>query len=147
MTNTDIKYNTLIGMLRNAKPIERDPDLLTDEIMRSISMQHKNKASLVFVWVRPLLTTAAVILLSLFFYQQVQTTNPLKNTSISGNIKVSFLHKPGCNTDLTSKLPENRKLLNEYICYMKSNQAENEKSKQFYRKYLPKIKKLLYNNY
>jgi hypothetical protein len=138
MTNTETKYSTLIGKLRNAKPVDSNPDLLTDEIMCSISMHPRKKASLVFSWVRPLLTAAAVFLLGLFLYQQAETTNNLQKVNASVLVKLAPFHKPDCITYSTSKLPENRKLLNEYICYMKSNQAENENSKQFYRKYLPK---------
>lgn len=138
MTNSETKYNTLIGNLRNAKPVDRNSDLLTDEIMRSISLVHKNKAYLMFVWARPLMTAAAIFLLGLFFYQQVDSTNTLQEVTSAKYVILAPHYQPDCDADSTIKLPENRKLLNEYICYMKSNQAENEISKQFYLKYLPK---------
>lgn len=138
MTNTETKYNSLIRKLRNATPVDGNPDLLTDEIMRSISLEHKNKASLMFVWARPLMTAAAIFLLGLFFYQQVETTNTLQEVTYAKYVILTPHHKLDCDADSTINLPENRKLLNEYICYMKSNQAENEISKQFYLKYLPK---------
>lgn len=138
MTNTETKYNSLIGKLRNATTVDGNPDLLTDEIMRSISLQHNNKASLMFVWARPLMTAAAIFLLVLFLYQQVETPNALREVTSAKYVILAHHHKPDCGADSTIKLPENRKLLNEYICYMKSNQVENEISKQFYLKYLPK---------
>lgn len=138
MTNTETKYNSLIGKLRNAEPVDANPDLLTDEIMRSISLEHRNKTSLILAWVRPLMTAAAAFLLGLFFYQQAETTNSFQEVTSAKYAILMPLHKPDCNAETTNKLPENRKLLNEYLCYMKSNQAENENSKQFYLKYLPK---------
>lgn len=138
MTNTETKYSTLIGKLRNAKPVDGNPDLLTDKIMQSISLQKQNKTTLILAWVRPLMTAAAVFLLGLFFYQQSETTNSFQEVISAKYAILTPLHKPDCDADLTLKLPENRKLLNQYICYMKSNLAENENSKQFYLKYLPK---------
>lgn len=137
MTDTKTKYNTLIGKLRNAKPVDGNPDLLTDEIMRSINMRHKNRTSTGLVLTRQLLTAAAVFLLGLFFYQQAETTSAFQDVPVSGYANLPPLHKPDCNSESTMKLPENRKWLKEYICYMKSNQAENENSKQFYQKFLP----------
>jgi len=138
MTNTEKKYIALIGKLRNAKPVDGNPDLLTNKIMQSISLHQKSVTSRLLVWVRPLMTAAAIFLLGLFFYQQSETTNDPQEITVSRDIKLTPLHKPNCNSEPTMKLPENRKLLNEYICYMKSNRAENQNSREFYRKHLPK---------
>jgi len=138
MKNTESKFNELIGKLRNAIPVDGNPDLLTDEIMRSIRLQHKNSASLWLVWVRPLLTAAAMFLLGLFFYQQAETTNNLQDVGVSGYVKLPPVQEPECNSESAAKLTENSKLLSGYICYMKSNQAENRNSREFFRKYLPK---------
>lgn len=138
MKNTESKYNELIAKLRNAKPVNGNPDQLTDEIMRSIRLQHKIRSFNGLVWVRPLMTAAAMFLLGLFFYQQAESTNNLQEDAASVVIKLTPLQiqKPDCNSKLTQELPENKKLLNEYICYMKSNQAENQNSREFYHKYL-----------
>jgi hypothetical protein len=138
MKNTEKKYNALIGKLRNAIPVDGNPDLLTNKIMQSISLHPKSAPSRLLVWVRPLMTAAAIFLLGLFFFQQYETTNYPQEIAASRDIKLTPLYKPNCNSESTMKLQKNRKLLNEYICYMKSNQAENENSKQFYLKYLPK---------
>jgi hypothetical protein len=138
MKNTESKYNELIGKLQNAIPVDGNPDLLTDEIMRSIRLQHKNRTSGWLVWVRPLLTAAAMFLLGLFFYQQAETTNNLQDVGVSGYVKLPPVQEPECNSESAAKLTENSKLLSGYICYMKSNQAENRNSREFFRKYLPK---------
>lgn len=143
MTNTETKYNSLIVKLRNAKPVDANLDLLTDEIMRSISLQHRNKTSLILARVRPLMTAAAVFLLGLFFYQQAETTNSFQEVTSSKYAILIPLHKPDCDANSTIKLPKNRKLLNEYLCYMKSNQVENENSKQIYLKYLTKNQEII----
>lgn len=138
MANTEAKYDKFIEKLRNAKPVDGNSDLLTDEIMRAIQLKPKNKAYIGLLWVRPLMTAAAIFFLGLFFYQQTGTTNNLQESTVSEELKLTPLHNPVCNTESTLKLPEKRKLLNEYICYMKSNQAENQNSREFYYKYLPK---------
>jgi len=137
MTDTEAKYKILIDRLKNAKPRVADPDLLTDEIMLSISLQNRNTASRLIVWVRPLMTAAALFLLGLFLYQQLETHATIQDFTLVKSVKPSFLNKINCSSESTLKLSENRKLINQYICYMRNNMAENENSKQFYLKYLP----------
>ncbi|MFA5972127.1 MAG: hypothetical protein WC780_07240 [Lentimicrobiaceae bacterium] len=140
MTNTETKYEILVDRLRNVKPVATNPEMLTDEIIASIARQNETAATPFLAWVRPVMTAAALFLLGLLSYQQVETTNVIQETSVSRFVKPAFQNKANCSSDAALKLPENRKLLNKYICYMKSNQAENENSKQFYQKFLPKNK-------
>lgn len=140
MTNTETKYKILVDRLRNVKPVATNPDILTDEIMASIARQNNTAVTQIIIWMRPVMTAAALFLLGMLLYQQVETTHVIQETSVSKYVKPVFQNKANCSSDSTLKLPENRKLLNQYICYMKSNQAENENSKQFYLKFLPKNK-------
>jgi hypothetical protein len=136
MAKTETKYKLLINRLANAKPVADNPGLLTDEIMRTIRL-HKKTSTRMLVWVRPFMTAAAIFLFGLFFYQQSGTMNNLQEATALRTVKLTP-HNQDCSSELTPILPEKRKLLNEYICYMKSNQVENEKSKNFYLKYLSK---------
>jgi hypothetical protein len=140
MADTETKYKILIDRLREVKPIAGNPELLTDEIMQAIGLQHQNSASRLIVWVRPLMTAAAVFLFGLFLYQQHETTDIIQDNTLTQYVKPTFLNKTNCSSESTFNLSENRKLLNKYICYMRNNMAENEQSKQFYQKYLPKYR-------
>jgi len=143
MTDKENEYNILIGRLRDAKPVAGNPELVTDEIMRTIGSHSQNTTPRMLVWVRPLMTAAAVFLFGLFLYQQFETTDTMQDITIAEYTKPSFLNKTNCSSDSTLNLSENRKLLKQYICYMRSNMAENENSKQFYQKYLPKTRSLI----
>lgn len=143
MTDKDKEYNILIGRLREAKPVAGNPEILTDEIMQAISSRNQNTASLILAWVRPLMTAAALFLFGLFSYQQFETNDTMPEISQAKYIKPSFLNKTNCNPASTSNLSENSKLLKQYICYMRSNMAENGNSKQFYQKYLSKNRSLI----
>ncbi len=136
MTTDNTKYNTLVNRLREVKPVPSDADLLTHDIMQAISRQNNNIPQQILIWMRPIMTAAAVFLLGLFFYQQVETTNTTQVYTASKYVNQAVLKKMNCNAETTIRMTENRKLLNQYICYMKSNQAENENSKQLYLKYV-----------
>jgi hypothetical protein len=138
MTDTETKYKTLIDKLRAEKPVAGNPVIMTDEIMHSISLQHKKAMPGFLVWFRPLMTAAALFFFSLFLYQQVESTDKIFDNAHVKHINPSLIIKPDCNSDSTMSLSENRELLKQYICYMRSNIVENENSKQFYHKYLPK---------
>lgn len=143
MTDTETKYKLLIHGLRNAKPGAGNPDLLTDEIMQAIRLQHKKTTTRFLIWVRPAMTAAALFLFSLFLYLQLETTDTTEDVTQAKYVKPLFLSKTVCSSDSTLDLSENRKLLNQYICYLRSNIAENENSKQFYQKYLPKNRSII----
>lgn len=140
MTDTEIKYKILISRLRDTKPDTGNPDLLTNEIMQAIRLKHQNTTSGLLAWIRPLLTVAALFLIGLFLYQQFETIDNVQDTNITGYIKPEFENETNCSSYSTLNLSENRKLLNQYICYMTRNTAENENLKQFYQKYLSEYK-------
>lgn len=140
---TETKYKILIDRLRNAKPDAGNPDLLTDKIMQAINLQHKKATPGLLVWIRPLMTAATLFLFGMFLYQQLETTDAFQDNTLAKYVKPSFLNKTDCSSDSTLNLSENRKLLNQYICYLRSNIAENETSKQFYQKYLPKNRSII----
>lgn len=138
MTDTEKKYNVLINRLKEARPVDGNPGLLTDEIMKAIRLQHKKAKPGLIVWIRPLMAAASLFLFGLFLYQQLETTDAVQDITRVQFVKPSFQHKTDCSSASTINLSRNRKLLNQYMCYMKSNMAENESSKQFYQKYLAK---------
>jgi hypothetical protein len=140
MTSTEKKYEILLNRLRDLKPVADNPDILTDKIMVSIGRQKNSANPKILVHLHTLMTAAAVFLLGLLTYQQVVTTDYTHEISISNYVKPVIHPKTNCGSDLTLKLPENSKLLIQYICYMKNNQVENNNSKQLYRKFLPKNK-------
>jgi hypothetical protein len=143
MTDTETKYKILIERLSNAKPNAGNPDLLTDEIMQAIRLQQKKSTPGLLVWIRPLMTAAALFLFGMFLYQQLETTDTFQDNTLTQYVKPSFLNKTNCSSDSTLNFSENKKLLNQYICYLRSNIAENETSKQFYQKYLPKNRSII----
>lgn len=138
MTDTESKYKILIDRLRDTKPVTGNPDLLTDEIMQAIRLQHKKAKQGLIVWIRPLMAAASLFLFGLFLYQQLETTDAVQDITRVQFVQPSFQDKKDCSSASTINLSQNRKLLNQYMCYMKSNMAENESSKQFYQKYLAK---------
>jgi hypothetical protein len=138
MTSTEKKYEILLDRLRNKKPVADNPDILIDKIMDSIGRQKNTSTPQIFVYLHAVMTTAAIFLLGLLLYQQVTTTIYTHEISISNYVKPVIHPKTNCGSDLSLKLPENSKLLIQYICYMKNNQVENNNSKQLYRKFLPK---------
>ncbi len=138
MTNKNTKYDTLIARLRDAKPVVPDADMLTDEIMLAISKQNKNTSYRVLNWFRPFMTAAAMFLLGLFLYQQLENTGSVQQVTAANYDKHILKKTLNCTLDSKMNLTEKRKLLNQYICYMKINRTENENLKLFYLKYLPK---------
>lgn len=138
MTDTEKAYNDLIGKLRVTKPVAGNPEQVTEEIMRAIGSIHRNNETRWLVWVRPLMTAASLFLFGLFLYQQFETNSSMPEITQAKYIKTSFLNKTNYCSASTSNLSENNKLVKQYICYMRTNMAENENSKQFYQKYLPK---------
>lgn len=140
MTDTETRYKNLIGRLRETRPDAGNPDLLTDEIMHAINLHHKKTAPRLLVWIRPLMTAASLFLFGLFFYQQVETDDIVQDTKITIHIKPVPENETNCGSSSTMNLSENRKLLNKYVCYLRSNMAENKNSKQFYQKYLPEYR-------
>jgi hypothetical protein len=143
MTDKEKEYNILIGRLREAKPVAGNPELMTDEIMLAISSRNQNTAPRLLVWMRPLMTAAALFLFGLFLYQQFESTDTKQDITIAGYIKPSFHNKTNCSSASTLNLSENSKLLKQYICYMRSNIAENENSKQVYQQYLLRTRSLI----
>jgi len=131
-------YETLIGKIRDAKPLPEDPDALTESIMKVIQEKQQQKGLHIPAWVRPLMTSAAVFLLGLFIYQQLETTNNTQEAVTIQPAKIDLVVTSKCIPDETKNTTKNRRLLNQYICYLKSNMMANENSKSFYIKYLPK---------
>lgn len=141
MTTQDSKYNSLINTLRKSKPVSENAELIIENIMLSVQENRRIKPNKIIVWMRPLLTSAALVLLGLLFYQ----TNNVETIRNSDNqfksVNFTFVKKEPCGSFSTGKFQRSTNLMSQYKCYMRSNHLENEVSKKIYSKYLAKIQK------
>jgi hypothetical protein len=141
MPNQDSKYDSLINTLRNSKPVAENAGIITERIMLSVQGNKRIRPNKIIVWLRPLLTSAALVLLGLLFYQTSSVEN-IKNEDQSGRtVKLVLIQKDYCGFISTGKMQVTTALFSQYKCYMRSNSLENEVSKKVFSKYLSQIQK------
>jgi hypothetical protein len=128
MENIDNKLDNLIGMLRQQNPELNKAELLTDSIMNQVgNKSHRSKLP-VLIWVRTISSSAAVLLIGLFLYQQTEAE------SIASNYQPKHCIKNNINIDsiCMQNLNENRtNLVETYRCHLQQNSIKNNQYKAY----------------
>ena len=118
MTGEDKKYEQVVKMLRNSKPILTDNDIVTEKIIRQLQ-EEKSKISipeLIFEylfgwtyigWVRRSMIVAVLVIVILFGYQQALILRRINDLS-GQRIQNSSLIMTNLKDDLSKKIQEYR---------------------------------------
>jgi hypothetical protein len=118
MENKDNKLDNLINNLRRQKPEMDNAELLTENIMNEINRKMQRTKSIPMIWIRVVSTSAAVLLLGLFLFQQAETE---EKTSTSRH---NCLVEQHINFDsLCIQNSSNKREM--YFCYMRRNLNKN----------------------
>jgi hypothetical protein len=123
------KMEQLVRSLKNAKPALKNPESLTDSIMNQILQKPVHQVSPILLWARAALSTAAVLLLGLFLFQQTEA----QEMPFASNTPKPVIEKPAemdssCLQMLGS---EHLNYIETYLCYMQQNSIENELFKTY----------------
>lgn len=128
MENMEEKMDRLIRSLREAKPVLNNPESLTDSIMDRIGQQPVHQVSPLLIWVRAALSSAAVLLLGLFIFQQTEAENTITSSTpkpvIENKIEVDSTCIQILNNDRSNAYET-------YLCYMQQNSIENKMFKTY----------------
>lgn len=142
MKKEDEKYNALVKKLQHTRPEIMDKEAFTQSILDAIP-DSAHKTSGIFLWLRPVLSTAAAFLFGLFLYQQ--RLEVLDNHSIPPNYpaKIMLSEKvPDCNSKSESEKINRNSFLKQYLCYIKHTASENRKSKLFLLSQISKYQRI-----
>ncbi len=122
------KLEHLIQSLKEAKPVMKNPAGLTDSIMDRIGKQAEHKVTPLLIWVRAALSTAAVLLLGLFVFQQSEAEIVTASTSVRPVIENTLEADSTCMQMLGS---EHLNYIQTYLCYMQQNSIDNKQFKTY----------------
>ena len=126
MENTDNKLDNLISNLRQQKPELNNAGLLTESIMKEIKSKSQYKKPTALIWIRIISSSAAVILMGLFLFQQTESekiaTNYRSPHIIKNHINIDSI----CMENLKNKQAN---LVETYYCYMQQNYIKNNRFK------------------
>lgn len=117
----------LLSKLREAKPILKHPESLTDSIMEQIGKQAERKTTPLLMWVRMSLSTAAILLLGLFLFQQNEM-DASTSASIESVVEPALAADSACMQMLGS---DHLNYLQTYLCYLQQNAIDNKQFRTF----------------
>jgi len=117
------KLEHLIQSLKEAKPILNNPEGLTNSIMEQIEKATFRNISPLLLWARVALSTAAMLMLGLFVFQQTEAENPTARASVKPIIENKIEADSTCMQMLGS---EHHNYIQTYLCYMQQNSIDNE---------------------
>lgn len=124
------KLDILIEKIREAKPILHDAENLTASIMQRIENKSPRLESRWIIWIRAVSSSAAVLLIGLFIFQQTESTNAVANNNQTYFIE----NKIDMDTLPDHKLCGNQtSLMKAYLCYMQQNSVKNNQSRDYYK--------------
>jgi len=128
MENT--KLDNTINNLRLRKPKLHDATLLTDSIMKQVTLSSNPSKPTFLIWIRTISSSAAVLLLGLLIYQQTNVTE------IEADTAHTLLVEHNINID--SECIQNQDysrtyLLKTYFCHMVSNSIKNQRLQSYYQ--------------
>lgn len=118
----DHKTNQLIERLRQQSPTLSQPGQLTDSIMDALPVKETGNRSWLPL-VRVISSSAAVLLIGMYLYQQSAVYNPTVEQTVDNVIQSSSFNFHPNDTDRTS-------LYESYKRYLKQNKQENLRSRQ-----------------
>jgi hypothetical protein len=140
MPDQDSKYDALVEKLRNIKPVQGDPGLLTDKILHAIGQEKSKNPVSIIVWLRPVFSAAALLLLALFLYQ-LNRDKPYTQTGVMvTNARIAQINSGCWGKEHTVKFQGKKDLVDQYLCCMTKNRIKNEAFKEYYIKQLYKSK-------
>jgi len=128
MKNNEDKFDIIVDRLHQHKPKPDNADVLTNSIMQVLMNQSQRSTSKFLIFVRVVSSSAAVLLLGLFLFQQ------------NGTELVASAHKPmpilenKINVDslCIQRLSNKRvNLLETYFCYMQKNSIKNKQLRAY----------------
>lgn len=122
------KSEHLIRSLKEAKPILNNPESLTDSIMQQIEKQAEPKIAPMLIWFRAALSTAAVLLIGLFVFQQTEAENVTASTTVRPVIENTLEADSACMQMLGS---EHLSYIRTYLCYLQQNSIDNKLFRTF----------------
>lgn len=137
MEKEELKYNELIGKLRNKKPGLDYPEELTEKIMVSLKKKER-KITKMIILVRPWISTAAIFLITLFIYQNNDVPVHETKSIPVANIK-DKPEKNDCLAGLKNGKINRRTLLQSYQCYQKQSEQKNNSTEDLIMKYQHKF--------
>jgi hypothetical protein len=136
MEKEELKYNELIGKLRQEPQLDK-PEELTEKIMVSIKKKD-SKVTRVIVLVRPWISVAAIFLIALFIYQN--TDVPVHETK---TIPVATIkdkpERTDCLEGLRNRKINRKTLLQTYQCYQRQSEEKGNSAEQLMMKYQHKL--------
>jgi hypothetical protein len=128
MENTEEKIDKLIHKLRSTPPELKDAGMLTENIMQKIKDRNRRKKPVLLIWLRTVSSSAAILLLGLFLYQQNETA------TITSSDKQASHFENKINIDsicLQNQLNSKANLLSIYICHLQHNSVKNKLYRTF----------------
>lgn len=128
MENKEEKMEKLIRSLREAKPVLQHPESLTDSIMNQIGKKPVHRVYPLLIWTRAALSSAAVLLIGLYIFQQTEAENTFASSTPKPVIENKIEVDSTCLQMLGS---EHLNVIETYLCYMQQNSIENELFKTY----------------
>ena len=128
MENIDDKLDNLVNKLRQQKPELHNAELFTDSIMKEVMNKSHRNTPKFLIFVRAVTSSAAVLLLGLFLFQQNDTE------LIASTNKPIPIFENKINIDsLCIQRQSNNKvnLIETYLCYMQQNSIKNKQLKSY----------------
>ena len=128
MENKDHKLDYIISQLRKQQPELHDAGLLTDNIMKQVAQKSHQSKPTFLIWVRAISSSAAVLLLGLFIFQQTNVSEITADTTpthlVEHNINIDFECAQNLNTNKSN-------MLETYLCHMVSNSIKNKQFQSY----------------
>ena len=130
MENKDQKLDYIISQLRRQQPELHDAGLLTDNIMKQVAQKSHQSKPTFLIWVQAISSSAAVLLLGLFIFQQTDASKVTADTTpthlVERNINIDFECAQNLNANKSN-------LLETYFCHMVSNSIKNKQFQSYYQ--------------
>lgn len=128
MEDIDDKLDNLIEILHHQNPQLNNAEMLTDSIMTEIGNKSRRFKPPVLIWLRTISSSAAVLLLGLFLYQQTRTESIASNYEskhwIENNINIDSICMQNINKNRTN-------LVETYRCHIQRNSIKNNQYKSY----------------
>ena len=126
MDNKDDKLDKLFQKLRETTPELTNSGWLTDRIMLKVKDKSKNRKPIVLICIRSITSTAAILLLGLFLFQQnvTETTDSVTKQTGYSEIRINFDSE--CLKNI--KNPTSN-LMALYLCHLQQNSIKNKQFK------------------
>lgn len=113
----------LVQSLKQATPVLKDPNDLTNSIMDQIGKSIPQKTPVLLIWTRAALSMAATVLIGLFLFQQSEAETITTTAAYIPIMEEKIEVDSTCMQLLGS---EHLGIMKTYLCYMQQNSIENE---------------------